>query len=294
MTQSALPGRTARPRAGGAFTFIEFLVVVAILVVLIGLLLPAVQKIREAAARTRCTNHLKQMAVAFHTYHDVRGRLPPGGSHSPPAAAACTDPDCRQAEWSWAYHILPHLEHGAAYRAPDPAAVQAAVIPVYYCPTRRPAQLYNGRAMIDYAGNAGTQPEGQNGVVMRTTQGQITLADITDGTSNTVLLGEKRVNVTGFGLTGGDHEGYVTPGWNADHYEVYRLGSQGPDPDTNLGADAIAYPAFGSSHPGVFNAVFADGAARTVRYSVNPATWRRACVRNDCQLPLQNGPELRE
>jgi hypothetical protein len=273
-----------------ALTLVEVLLVIAILVISTGLFLTVIQKIREAAVRTRCTNHLKQLAFGFHRYHDAWGKFPPGGSHTPPATTACAGQDCRQTEWSWAYQLLPFLEQEEMYRNPDAAAVQTAVIPVFYCPGRRSARLYNGRAMIDYAGNAGTQPEGANGVVMRTTRGPIKLADISDGTSTTLLLGEKRMDVTAFGRTGGDSEGYATPGWNADHFEVYRLGSEPPAPDTFRGAGDRGYPNFGSSHPAVLNTVFADGATRPVRYSVRPATWSRACVRNDNQVSLDNDP----
>ncbi|HEY1487067.1 MAG TPA: DUF1559 domain-containing protein, partial [Micromonosporaceae bacterium] len=267
-------------RYRGGFTLIEFLVVIAILAVLIGLLLPAVQKLREAAARARCASHVKQIAIAVHSYHDTHRKLPPGGSHTPPAAAAFPGPACRDPEWSWAYHLLPFLDQQAVFDNPDVTAVRSAVIPIYHCPSRRAAQLYTDRAMIDYAGNAGTHPDGENGVVMRTTLGRITLADITDGTGSTVLVGEKRMNVAAFGHGGGDAEGYVTPGWTTA-YEVYRLGTDAPAADINEPDDCAAHSTFGSAHPGVFNIAFCDGSVRTVRFSVDPATWARACVRND-------------
>jgi len=209
--------------------------------------------------------------------------LPPGGSHTPPAAAACTTtPGCREQEWSWAYHILPHLGHAEVHRNPDAAAVRAAKIPSYYCPARRRPRCYNDRAMIDYAGNAGTKPDGSNGAVMRTTEGPISISDITDGAGSTVLVAEKQLNVSEFGNSPGDSEGFVTPGWTTG-FEVYRLGNSSPNPDVESPGDLSAFAEFGSSHPGVINAVFADGAVRTIRFSVNPTVWRRACIRNDNQ-----------
>jgi len=114
------------------FTLIELLVVIAIISVLVGLLLPAVQKARESASRIKCANNLKQIGLAMHNYHDAHKRLPPSRlsiGESP----------------SWAWEILPQLEHENLYRLwpigtlifkVDPVALQTPV-PTYFCPTRR-------------------------------------------------------------------------------------------------------------------------------------------------------------
>src|SRR4051812_27822199 len=177
MATSANLGIDLRRTEGGmrhkrrvGFTLIELLIVIAIIAVLIGLLLPAVQKVREAAARMTCANNLKQTGLAFHSHHDAQGRFPYGGWHVYPASSPsggdpyATTPKAREASWSWAYFLLPHLEQDNLFKNTNPTVVRATPVKTYYCPTRRPAQGYDGMAKIDYAGNAGSVATGANGV----------------------------------------------------------------------------------------------------------------------------------
>ena len=279
--------RHPRQRPGG-FTLVELLVVLAIIAVLIGLLLPAVQKVREAALNTQCKNNLHQMGIAFIGFHDDRGWFPTGGSNALNSSSA--DPLDRR-QWGWSYQILPYVDQTPLYNNPDYSVIYRTPVKLYYCPSRRPAEVYgDGTARIDYAGNAGTHPLGLDGVMIRTGSGVVTLASITDGASNTILVGEKQLNLNGFGTNIDDNEPYVATGWN-DDYDVYRIAVPqgdgtflGPARDYRSDSDA-ASQRFGSSHIAGCNVVFGDGSVRTVSFSVDGSMFMRACVRND-GLPL--------
>jgi prepilin-type N-terminal cleavage/methylation domain-containing protein len=196
--------RTAR----SAFTLIELLVVIAIIAILIGLLLPAVQKVREAAARAKCQNNLHQIAIALHNYEGANGRFPPAGVY--PANTASND------AWSHLTRILPYIEQGNTYLQVDftlPANVQDAVtrqrIPIFICPSEvndkmKPATSSSGPGAInrypsDYAANVGTwmawnplTGQGGDGAITYTSQpnGGNRVGDFSDGLSNTIGYGE--------------------------------------------------------------------------------------------------------
>ncbi|MBI1900329.1 MAG: DUF1559 domain-containing protein [Planctomycetia bacterium] len=282
------------PRERG-FTLVELLVVIAIIGILIALLLPAVQAAREAGRRTQCSNNLHQIALAFHMHHDVHNFLPDGGKNicdapvDPSVAMNCSSPPwgccgpLNRSEWSWTYQIMPVMELSTIHNTANNNVVFRTPVPNYYCPTRRNPILYRNRAKIDYAGCAGANQ--RDGMLVRGGLPRITLGVVIDGLSNTVMVGEKQLNIMRFGLTYDDNEPAVAPGWDS---EIFRVGNlrapPGPDfehtslfsADPNAGSNR-----FGSSHPTLFLIGLGDASVRPVRFGVDPEMFRRACVRHD-------------
>jgi prepilin-type N-terminal cleavage/methylation domain-containing protein/prepilin-type processing-associated H-X9-DG protein len=290
--------RPVRP----GLSLIELLVVIAILAILAGIVLPAIQKVREAANSTRCRNNLRQIGLGFYAHHDSFGYFPDGGKNAfdPPMSGwDCNAPSGR-AEWSWTYQILPYIGEEPLYRSPSDAAIFHTAVSVYYCPSRRPVQLYNNEGKVDYAGCAGTAPDGTNGLLVRMGMPRVSTASVSDGLSNTVMLGEKRMKLDRLGSSYDDNEPYVSPGWDT---EIFRRAvadddrpetDRGPSPDIlktdpgfcfDLDADLAQ---FGGSHPQACNIVMADGSVRSIRYNPTPELFRRLCVRND-GMPIDPG-----
>ena len=284
-----------------AFTLIELLVVIAIIAVLIGLLLPAVQKVREAAARMRCSNNMKQIGLGVHNYHDSVGFLPTAGSGD------SGNPPTDRRDWGWTYEILPFIEQDNLHRNTSDTVVRTALVKTYNCPTRRNLVLFNGLNRADYAGNGATRiaSDAYDGTIVRSRGsansfplgGKLTLsAGIPDGSSNTLLVAEKLVNKPSMGGEGGidftDNESWAGPGY-PDGDIMRGCLSRGTNPasyyalspDTNedpvLSGD-LHYQ-FGSAHTSGVMAVFCDGSVRMVRFNVDSVVWMRACVRNDGQ-----------
>ena len=275
-----------RPRG---FTLVELLVVITIIGILIALLLPAVQAAREAARRVQCTNHLKQISLAFHNYHAACGVLPDAGKDKPGSELCngCCNAESR-GEWNFFYQIMPYVEQENLYNEPSDTTIYRTPVAIYYCPTRRRPRRYpndSGTARADYAGCAGERLKPANGaVVTRVCDPPVGFAEIRDGTSNTLLLGEKQTNPNYFGQSGGDNENYVNSGagYSGD-VDQCRTAQYAPASDSEYPAEPPPQwiSRFGSSHPGMFNGALADGSVRQLSFSIDLETFRRLCVRND-------------
>ena len=297
------------PSRRSGFTLIELLVVIAIIAVLIALLLPAVQQAREAARRSQCRNNLKQFGLALQTHHDVIKRFPLGAVWTNPT----TYYDAPRSGWN--YSLFPYLELDSLYRqipkagtqgwtpwysaeATNPNGPTRKVIPVWQCPTDNGVNFNSQAWGVFSLGNYHAFFGGLNlggAVANQPTQRAAfginfgaKLSDITDGTSNTMALGEYLRSRGGAmdqrGMPWGDQPGYgqiytqLSPNSNSPDF-IYQ-GWCDTQPKANLpcisgDGGPNNHVAARSLHVGGVHVVLADGAVRFINQNVDLlSVWR--------------------
>ena len=255
--------RSASRRPPPAFTLIELLVTLAVIAALVGLLLPAVQKAREAAAAARCKNNLHQVGLALHGHLAAHGTFPPGGVEWRPPGNAT------KRQLAWSAFLLPWLEQDALSRrldlatpfdSPQNAASAATVLPVYLCPSsRRESPLVDGRGACDYGGLYGERITSPNnppkGAMVYDRAFRV--EDVPDGTATTIFVGEDTHWLEMQWING------------ANLFDQAFAINQAPAFENDLRSD----------HPGGVHVLFGDGSARFLRETLELRTLAAICTR---------------
>lgn len=303
-----------------AFTLVELLVVIAIIGVLVGLLLPAVQSAREAARRTQCVNHLKQLGLAALNAHDTHGTFPPLAS---PLPSEYTTVKNYSGYMGWTLHVflLPYLEQQALY---DQAVllkdevyiggtanttVIGQVLPGYLCPSD-PAIHLNGKGVfLGQAENWGLTNYGANFLVFgdppdgppkppsfgqppnNTPEGSTRISAISDGTSNVMLFGER---YGGCGTCPDGSNFCFSPLWADAGYDwrpaLCQTATFDPNYPCLLFQDGVNWDSGcdrnrgQTMHSGVMNICLGDGSVLSVNSSIDAVTWARLCDPQDGEV----------
>ena len=306
-------------RAG--FTVTELLVTIAIIGILMALLLPAAQMVREAGRRTTCANNLTQIGKAF-AQHEVQSQnqiFPTAGLNWTTACARGPNRDplpAHQQTWGWAFQILPYLERDKEYTMDHDATVAGLIIPTYFCPSRRKPQARDGiecgittpptcpRGGLDYAGNAGPGNAGQQAFPAHPdawiNQGGTVIPigyydtnnvfrpnrarvsrGVPDGDSYTLLVGERNFNRLRMADATQQDE---NNGYVAGYsWDTIRWAYDIPAKDRDDMSDFDTR--FGSSHPSITQFVYCDGSIKAINYSIDLTTFQQLSHREDGRSP---------
>jgi prepilin-type N-terminal cleavage/methylation domain-containing protein/prepilin-type processing-associated H-X9-DG protein len=306
-------GSSGKRTGSRGFTLIELLVVIAIIAVLIALLLPAVQAAREAARRAQCVNNLKQLALGCHNYESATGVFPLGTYMMPPPGDPSSGPGSGRHEHSILVRLLPYIEQTQLYNAfnanvhftdPPNSTVQVTGISAIWCPSDGKVSQLDfsnfswGMRFTSYKGNSGTwfspgryqdPSNAAFGSLIAQANGifyfysKVSIAGITDGTSNTMLMSE-----TAYGLENNGEE-VCWAWWNSGNYSdtmfttLYPMNPQKKTPGNGTGSTGqainsdIMVSAASSYHSGGANFAFCDGSVKFLKDSIqmnafNPTT----------------------
>ena len=290
------------PARRAGFTLIELLVVIAIIAILIGLLLPAVQKVRAAAARTQCVNNLKQIGLALQNHHDTEKSFPPGYASAFDSSGTDTGPG-----WGWAALILPQMEQQNLsnavqikmnVEAPANASVRVQPVKSYVCPGDSAPPTWTAKkydlsgnpvatvcevASANYVGVFGTSEPGVDGDGTLFRNSKVRIGDIADGTSGTLIVGERAWKLGPATWTGAVTNAnlFPLPGSTAppvaDNAAGMVLGHTGDG--NGPGAPNSYVNQFSSRHSGGANFAFADGHVAFLKTSMDYSVYKALSTR---------------